>query len=62
MRQTLVIAPRFHGPPSSANGGYTAGLLANAAGNSAECTLRAPPPLDAPLELSICVCRPEVEP
>ncbi len=51
MRQTVLIEPRFRGPPNSANGGYTCGLLASAVGHAAECTLRAPPPLSAPLEL-----------
>jgi hypothetical protein len=42
----LIIAPRFNGPPASANGGYTCGLLAELVGEPAEVTLRAPPPLD----------------
>jgi hypothetical protein len=48
---TVVIEPRFCGPPRSGHGGYTAGLLAEVLGNPAEVTLLAPPPLDTPLEL-----------
>ncbi len=46
----LIIDGRFNGPPESANGGYTAGLLAERVGPGAvEVTLRRPPPLDTPL-------------
>jgi hypothetical protein len=45
----FVIDPRFNGPPGSANGGYTCGLLAAQVGEPAEVTLRAPPPLGRPL-------------
>lgn len=45
----IVIDPRFNGPPESANGGYTCGLLAAQVGEPAEITLRAPPPLGRPL-------------
>jgi hypothetical protein len=41
----IVIDPRFNGPPHSANGGYTCGLLAAQVGEPVEITLRAPPPL-----------------
>jgi hypothetical protein len=41
----IVIDPRFNGPPHSANGGYTCGLLAARVGVPVEVTLRAPPPL-----------------
>ena len=48
--RSLVIDRRFNGPPGSANGGYTCGLLATAAGlDAAEVTLRLPPPLARPL-------------
>jgi len=46
-----IIARRFHGPPDSANGGYACGVVAAAIDGPAEVTLRAPPPLDRPLEL-----------
>lgn len=49
----VVIERRYCGPPSSGNGGYTAGLAAApllALGPRAvEVTLRVPPPLDRPL-------------
>jgi hypothetical protein len=44
---TLVIAPRFCGPPGTGNGGYVAGRLAAATGarGPVEVTLRRPAPL-----------------
>jgi hypothetical protein len=51
MPEQVVIAPRFHGPPSSANGGYACGLIASLIAGPAECTLRAPPPLGVPLDV-----------
>lgn len=50
--RTIRIDPRFRGPPDSANGGYTAGLLANVIDGPSEVTLRAPPPLDTNLTLA----------
>ncbi len=47
----ITIARRFCGPPTSGNGGYSCGRLAALVGNPAEITLRAPPPLDAPLRV-----------
>jgi hypothetical protein len=48
----IVVAHRFRGPDSSGNGGYTAGLIAEALGASeVEVTLRRPPPLAEPLRL-----------
>jgi hypothetical protein len=42
----IIIDPRFNGPPGSANGGYTCGLVAGLLGApAAEVTLRLPPPL-----------------
>ncbi|HYP89144.1 MAG TPA: hypothetical protein VEQ59_13350, partial [Polyangiaceae bacterium] len=49
----MRIASRFCGPPSSGNGGYTAGRLAAALGGSVEVTLRSPPRLDHELELRL---------
>lgn len=50
----LTIASRFNGPADSGNGGYSAGLVASAAGPGpgevVEVTLRLPPPLDTPLD------------
>lgn len=43
----MLVPSRFNGPPDSANGGYTCGLVAcELAGSGAEVTLRAPPPLE----------------
>lgn len=53
MADEVVIDRRFRGPPASANGGYTCGLIASALGTrTAEVNLRMPPPLDSPLRLS----------
>jgi hypothetical protein len=49
----MRIASRFRGPPSSANGGYCAGVLSSALRGSTEVTLRRPPPLDWPLTLHV---------
>ena len=55
MTTTVTIPARFNGPPDSGNGGYTAGLVAAALGGaSAEVTLKAPPPLDRPLDVERC--------
>jgi len=48
----MIIPARFNGPPTSGNGGYSAGLFAGPAGEvHREVTLRMPPPLDTPLTL-----------
>ena len=47
----ITIPKRFCGPPTSGNGGYSSGRLAAFVGPSAEITLRAPPPLDTPLQV-----------
>jgi hypothetical protein len=50
---TLTIPARFNGPPSSANGGYTCGLVAGiVGGETASVSLRVPPPLERPLEVA----------
>ena len=49
MTGSLVIAPRFCGPPDSGNGGYVCGLIAGCLDGPAEVTLRLPPPLRRPL-------------
>jgi hypothetical protein len=49
---SVEIPSRFQGPPTSGNGGYSAGLLAEVlGGGTVEVTLRAPPPLDRPLRI-----------
>ena len=49
----IVIEPRFCGPPKSANGGYTCGLLAAHIDGDAEITLLAPPPLGQRLDVVV---------
>ena len=52
MGDTLTIPGRFNGPPDSANGGYTCGLLAQLVdAEVVEVSLRRPPPLDTPLDV-----------
>ena len=52
MTETLAIPARFNGPPESANGGYTCGLVAELVGAEAvEVSLRAPPPLESELHV-----------
>ncbi|MDH2345280.1 hypothetical protein [Bradyrhizobium sp. SSUT77] len=46
----IIIDKRFCGPPNSGNGGYVCGRLARHIPSGAEVTLRAPPPLDKPLD------------
>jgi hypothetical protein len=48
---SLVIDRRFRGPPNSGNGGYVCGCLARHVAGDAEVTLRAPPPLEQPLDV-----------
>jgi hypothetical protein len=50
--QSIVIERRYRGPLHSANGGYTAGLLARSLDGGVEVTLRLPPPLDTRLDVS----------
>jgi hypothetical protein len=47
----VVIAERFCGPPTTANGGYACGLVAQFIDGPAQVTLRSPPPLDRPLAI-----------
>ena len=50
MNDRVVIDRRFNGPPNSANGGYTCGLVGTAVNAPAvRVSLRKPPPLDVPL-------------
>ena len=52
MTDALTIPAFFNGPPSSGNGGYTCGRVAELVdAEVAEVSLRSPPPLDTPLEL-----------
>ena len=47
------IDSRFCGPPTSANGGYVSGLLAQHLSGAVEVTLRRPPPLARELEVKV---------
>jgi hypothetical protein len=49
----IAIPARFNGPPASANGGYTCGLVAQLLdAEEATVSLRSPPPLERPLEVA----------
>ena len=48
---SIIIDKRYCGPPNSGNGGYVCGRLAQRISGGAEVTLRAPPPLDKPLDV-----------
>lgn len=48
---SLCIERRFNGPPNSANGGYTCGMVAGLIGDTVNVRLHRPPPLEAALEL-----------
>ena len=53
MTDALTIPAFFNGPPSSGNGGYTCGRVAELVdAEVAEVSLRSPPPLDTPLEVA----------
>jgi hypothetical protein len=49
MTDSLVIAPRFCGPPGSGNGGYVCGRIAAYVDGPVAVTLRRPPPLATPM-------------
>jgi hypothetical protein len=50
----LLVPRRFCGPPSSGNGGFTAGALAALVGApTASVSLLAPPPLDTPMSVEV---------
>jgi hypothetical protein len=48
---SIVIDKRYCGPPNSGNGGYVCGRLAQHIPGCAEITLRAPTPLNRPLDV-----------
>jgi hypothetical protein len=49
--EPLYIPRRFNGPLESGNGGYCSGVIANVLEGPAEVSLRAPVPLDRPLDV-----------
>jgi hypothetical protein len=58
MDDTLIIEPRFNGPRLSGNGGYVGGVMAGryvqafGGDGTVEITLRAPIPIDRPLQVA----------
>jgi hypothetical protein len=48
----LEIPERFNGPPATANGGFACGAVARHVAGPAEVTLRRPPPVGTPLEVT----------
>ena len=59
--KSIIVAPRFNGPPDSGNGGYVCGALAETTGRDLRIRLQAPPPLGVPLgieeEAGTGICR-----
>jgi len=51
MKESLVILPRFCGPPGSGNGGYVCGRIAAYVDGPVTVTLRRPPPLATPMAI-----------
>src|SRR3954469_13149774 len=49
---SLRLDPRFNGPPGTANGGYACGAVGEPVDGPAEVSLRMPPPLGVPLDVS----------
>lgn len=50
---TVTIDPRYCGPPTSGNGGYSCGLLAQHLHGAVQVTLKSPPPLGVPLQVLV---------
>jgi hypothetical protein len=50
--QLLTVAPRYCGPPGSANGGYVAALFAQHAPGTVRIRLHLPPPLGVPMQVA----------
>ena len=51
--QTAIISRRFCGPPQSGNGGYVCGRVAKHVAGPAVVRLKAPPPIETTLEVSM---------
>jgi hypothetical protein len=52
VHEVITIPGRFRGPSRSANGGYSAGTLAQYIEGAAEVTLRRPVPIETPLDVT----------
>ncbi len=50
--EDIIIDQRFNGPPTSGNGGYVSGLIGQHIDGAAEVSLKLPPPLGTPLNIS----------
>src|SRR5688500_16505566 len=48
---SIIVASRFNGPPTSGNGGYSAGLITTAIGENVAVRLHQPIPLDRTLSI-----------
>jgi hypothetical protein len=53
MTAKVDIPARFNGPPTSGNGGYSCGLVADYIDGAARVRLHVPPPLDTPMQVSV---------
>jgi len=53
MCNSITIPRRFNGPNDSGNGGYVGGLLGKRFAGPAAISLRMPPPLETPLDISV---------
>jgi len=53
MKTEIIIERRYRGPTTSGNGGYACGLLAGYLDGVIEVTLKAPPPLETSLTVSL---------
>jgi hypothetical protein len=51
MIESIIIDQRFHGPPCSANGGYSCGMIGKHIDGPAAVRLRIPPPLETGMDL-----------
>ena len=53
--QRVVVSKRFCGPPTTGNGGYTCGMLAQSLSHAAavECTIRKPIPIEQSLQVEL---------
>lgn len=52
MARTLIVESRFQGPRLCGQGGYVAGLVSQGIEGAASVTLKAPTPVDVPLQLT----------
>jgi hypothetical protein len=53
MTAQIDIPARFNGPPTSGNGGYSCGIVADYIDGPARVRLHVPPPLDTPMQVTV---------